>query len=184
MAGTDLTVCKDCSKEVSKSAKVCPHCGKKLKMGLWMKLVIGFVGLILIGAILGGGSDKKGTASTGQAAQAASATEAPKTAPSQQVIVVSATQMAKDYESNEIAADEKYKGKMIQITGVVDGIEKDLFDNPFLSMDTGWSGYFFHCSFEDATQLKKLKKGQKVTVVGEGDRLSLNFINLKDCQLR
>ena len=41
-----LVNCKTCEKEVSKSAKKCPHCGAKLKMGFFMKLIILFFGFI------------------------------------------------------------------------------------------------------------------------------------------
>ena len=43
-----LTTCKSCGKEVAKSAKSCPHCGAKLKMGMGLKLIIG---LAVIGAL-------------------------------------------------------------------------------------------------------------------------------------
>lgn len=49
---SSLVACKSCGKEVAKGAKVCPHCGKKLKMGFFLKLIIGIVGLSVLGAIL------------------------------------------------------------------------------------------------------------------------------------
>lgn len=47
----ELTSCKTCSKEVAKSATVCPHCGAKLKLNLVEKIIL-FV-LISWGAIYG-----------------------------------------------------------------------------------------------------------------------------------
>ena len=44
-----LKKCPACGGDVAKSAKVCPHCGKKLKMGLFAKLGIGLVVLIALG---------------------------------------------------------------------------------------------------------------------------------------
>jgi len=35
-----LTICKTCSKEVAKSASTCPHCGAKLKMSVFQKVLI------------------------------------------------------------------------------------------------------------------------------------------------
>lgn len=46
--GNKLVPCKSCEKEVASSAKVCPHCGKRLKMGMFKKVLIGFVGLIVV----------------------------------------------------------------------------------------------------------------------------------------
>ena len=36
----NLVKCPDCSKEVSKNAQKCPHCGAKLKMGGFSKTII------------------------------------------------------------------------------------------------------------------------------------------------
>jgi RNA polymerase subunit RPABC4/transcription elongation factor Spt4 len=43
-----LKPCRTCGKEVAKSAKKCPHCGQKLKMGFFMKGIIGLVAIIII----------------------------------------------------------------------------------------------------------------------------------------
>ena len=44
---SDLKKCPSCKKEVAKSAKLCPHCGKKLKMGMLLKLIIGIVVIVV-----------------------------------------------------------------------------------------------------------------------------------------
>jgi len=36
----ELISCKTCSKEVAKSATVCPHCGAKLKLNLIEKVLL------------------------------------------------------------------------------------------------------------------------------------------------
>lgn len=52
-----LKPCKSCGKEVSKSAKTCPNCGQKLKLGFMMKGLIGFAVLVVIGIIASGGGE-------------------------------------------------------------------------------------------------------------------------------
>ena len=47
-----LKPCKTCEKEVSTSAKVCPHCGQKLKSGLFVKIIKWTGGIILALIIL------------------------------------------------------------------------------------------------------------------------------------
>lgn len=51
-----LKPCKTCTKEVASSAKICPHCGQKLKSGFFVKVIKGIVLvvflLILIGLLL------------------------------------------------------------------------------------------------------------------------------------
>jgi hypothetical protein len=47
-----IAACKACGKDVAKSAKVCPHCGKKLKMGMMLKALLGIVAIIVVGALV------------------------------------------------------------------------------------------------------------------------------------
>ena len=46
-----MTTCKTCSKEVAKSANNCPHCGAKLKMGIFEKVLI-FIGVLFVMTII------------------------------------------------------------------------------------------------------------------------------------
>jgi len=46
-----LVKCKSCEAEVSKSAAVCPNCGKQLKTGLFTKLVVVVLVFGVVGAI-------------------------------------------------------------------------------------------------------------------------------------
>jgi hypothetical protein len=54
-----LKECPSCAKEVSKSAKVCPGCGKKLKMGMFLKLVISVVVIVVAFVALGPSQEEK-----------------------------------------------------------------------------------------------------------------------------
>lgn len=49
-----LTKCQECGNEVSTKAKTCPKCGAKVKKpsGFGRKLLLGFVGLVVIVAII------------------------------------------------------------------------------------------------------------------------------------
>lgn len=50
--GDKLIPCKSCEKDVASSAKVCPHCGKKLKMGMFKKILIGIASLMVLSLFL------------------------------------------------------------------------------------------------------------------------------------
>lgn len=54
-----LKECPACGKEVAKSAKVCIHCGKKLKMGFFLKGVIGFFVFVIIVVVLSPSEEEK-----------------------------------------------------------------------------------------------------------------------------
>lgn len=48
-----LIGCKECGKEISKKAKVCPHCGAKNKRGIGcLSIILGIIGLGIISIIL------------------------------------------------------------------------------------------------------------------------------------
>ena len=47
-----MKTCKDCGKEVSKSAKTCPNCGKKLKKPIVLFVILGIIAIAIIGTIL------------------------------------------------------------------------------------------------------------------------------------
>ena len=48
-----LKKCKDCGGEISKSAKMCPHCGAKIKSGCFSRLFKLLLIIVLVIAILG-----------------------------------------------------------------------------------------------------------------------------------
>ncbi len=47
-----MKTCKDCGKEVSKSAKVCPNCGKKMKKPIVLFVILGIIVLAIVGSML------------------------------------------------------------------------------------------------------------------------------------
>ena len=53
-----MKICPDCKKEVSKSAKSCPNCGKKLKKPIVLFIVLGIVALAIIGSIISNNEEK------------------------------------------------------------------------------------------------------------------------------
>jgi hypothetical protein len=75
-----MHACKTCSKEVAKSAKVCPHCGAKLKMGFFKKAFLGIVGFIVLIVIIANMGNKNAnpasSGTTGDAKPASTTTAA------------------------------------------------------------------------------------------------------------
>ena len=92
-------------------------------------------------------------------------------------LVVSAAQMVADYEENESAGDEKYKGKVVLVTGVISTIYRGILQTPYVELEAG-----VRCNFsdnEDSVMLK-LEEGQTVSMKGQGDRLLLG-VELRGC---
>lgn len=75
---SNMKPCKICNKEVAKSAKTCPHCGAKLRMGFFKKAFLGIVGFIVIVIIIAVASNSEGDkATSGAPATGSKSTAAP-----------------------------------------------------------------------------------------------------------
>ena len=95
-------------------------------------------------------------------------------------IFISAKQYYSDYTENEVAADEKYKGRDIELTGVIESINKDFTDQPYLLLTVG-DFKNVHCNIRDKNEVKNCKRGQKVTLLGVGATMIIGTPCLDDC---
>ena len=99
-------------------------------------------------------------------------------------IEITASELYRAYEANEVSADEHYKGKKMAVTGIVGNIGKDILDNPYISLKVD---YFqsVNCYFSDKNNkiISQISKGQKVTIIGECAGLTLTDVVVQDCEL-
>lgn len=90
-----------------------------------------------------------------------------------------------EYSDNEIRADSAFKGQLIQTTGVVDDVKKDIMDSIYVTLGTGRQFEIpqVQCFFDDvhAKKAAALSKGARVTVRGRVDGLMMNVL-VKDCE--
>ena len=99
------------------------------------------------------------------------------------VIMISPNQLFSEYERNDIAADRKYKGKELQLTGTVGNISRDLLGDIYVTLKTGEFEFFsiqcfFADSFED--EVADLSPNRLLTIRGRCDGKFGNVL-LKDC---
>ena len=99
------------------------------------------------------------------------------------VLKVTSKTLYKEYNSNEIAADDKYKGKIIQVRGTIRDIGKDIMDDAYISLIGDDFFGDVQCFFPDKSYLLNLKKGQRVNVIGYCDGLFMNII-LQNCIIK
>ncbi len=89
------------------------------------------------------------------------------------------------YDTNEIAADNKYKNKKIAVTGVIESISETLGQvSVYLQSGdrTGWTK--INCRVKDRNSVSKLKKGQTVTLIGICKGMTLNLsVDLENCEV-
>ncbi len=110
--------------------------------------------------------------------------QSPKVTPnSNPSVIITASKLYKEYNANEIAADEKYKGKIIEVTGVIRDIGNDIMDNAYITL-VG-DEYFgdIQCYFNEKSVVAKLSKGKRITVIGSCSGLMMN-VQINNCIVR
>jgi hypothetical protein len=143
-------------------------------------LGFGWLGLGLLIMISSPSSGTTAKAAPGQAAQVAVAAPAPPPPAPR----ISAASLQAIYKQNEIAADEQYKGKVLEIEGVVEAISKDAFGNLYLTIRSG-AFLGLHAEFDDEhkSELATLRAGQRVLIRGRVDGFLMDSVMVKSCQL-
>lgn len=106
------------------------------------------------------------------------------TASAEPAIKVDAATIIADYQANEVAGDNKYKDKIVEVTGVVDHIGKGLMDDVYVSIGTGkefeLSGVQCSVTKDMEGKAASLTKGQSLTVKGKVTGLMMS-VQLQDC---
>lgn len=118
---------------------------------------IAFVGLIIIG-MFAGGNDKNG-------GQSGSSSDAP-ASKVRELVKISSSELFKAYEDNEVATDERLKGKDVLVSGTVQSIDKDAFDNIVVTFRTSNEFMPARMQMKDSEKATavSLKKGVKSAV--------------------
>ena len=99
------------------------------------------------------------------------------------VLTVNSKNLYNDYNNNEIAADDKYKGKIIQVKGTIRDIGNDIMDEAYVTLIGDEFFGDVQCFFSDKSYLIDVKKGQNINVVGYCDGLFINVI-MKNCIIK
>lgn len=96
----------------------------------------------------------------------------------------SATELCRIYKENEVAADQKLKGKIVLITGKVTSISKTLGDIHVM-LDGGSDGNV-DCLFtpSEESAIARLVNGQDITVKGQVDGKVILSVVLRKCRLQ
>jgi hypothetical protein len=90
------------------------------------------------------------------------------------------------YDQNEVAADQRFKGKRLKVIGHINQIRKDFLDTPIVEL-----AVFAHplmstrCEFsrKDENILARLGKGTQITIVGTCNGSVLGSVSLRHCRI-
>ncbi|MEO7137033.1 MAG: hypothetical protein ABI037_04920 [Gemmatimonadales bacterium] len=133
------------------------------------------VGLILAGFLF---SRTKASGSKEKSAQLA----APVMSPAG-FLSVGAVRLWRDYEENEVAADIRFKGQRLRVTGTVVSVERDYEGRPVLHLLSGNPIFLTMATLNkaDIPAAAQLKKGDQVVVRCIGAGREMRMPQLERC---
>jgi hypothetical protein len=137
-------------------------------------MLILFVGLPVFAGVVSGisGGTKSSTAS--------------KAAPSINYTSYDLKGMIAEYDANQIAADAKFKGYNVKLSGYVGNISKDILGDAYITVnpvaDANYYGTHVQCYMEES-EATKTGNGRPVTVGGKVKGMSLGIIGVEDCKI-
>ncbi|WP_437631091.1 OB-fold protein [Sorangium sp. So ce854] len=165
-----------------------PSFSKNGKVGL--TIVVGI--LCFIGAVGALNAPKTSSVSTPTTStlpatggkEPAAASPAAPSRPEVQALKVKASDLMAAYKGNEVRADGQYKGKMVETTGVVNDIGKDILDDIYIIVGTGGMLEIpaLQASFtkQHEQAVASLSKGDRVTLRCKVKGLMMH-VQLDDC---
>ena len=107
----------------------------------------------------------------------------PISVPSQQIFSLSSVEFSKEVKENEKSATEKYKGKVIELTGKVVGVGRNISKDAYLRLE-GTKGEMLGVMVftQEKTPWNKATPGQTVTVKGKFPEFAISA-SLAECQI-
>ena len=99
---------------------------------------------------------------------------------------VTAVELYSAYEANELAADQKYEDRVIQVTGIIDDIGEDIMGDAYITLvgdESGWHSVQCYFPHNERRSLSSLRKGQSVRVKGVCDGKTIMNVLVKGCEL-
>lgn len=111
-------------------------------------------------------------------------TPAPTKDPVESAIKITAEDLLAEYQDNEVAADNKYEGKILLVEGVVDNVGKDIFGDVYVTLGGPFENV--QCTFDKQTEIDKVSElhpGDKIKVLGKCTGESITSPMMDDCSI-
>lgn len=175
-----MGMCNECGHAVSNDAATCPSCGKANPAGkgttVGRALVTGAALLLalLLAVVMCGKLSSSGTAGGPMSVAAPSAVP---------VVQVDAMTLWREYDANEVAADLKYKGQMLAVTGTVFSIDKNFADDIIVRLESPNSFRTIMATLHDSqvAAAARLTKGSNILMSCRGAGSIMGSPSLNDC---
>lgn len=102
-------------------------------------------------------------------------------------IKVTAEVLRKAYATNQVSADQQYEDKLVEISGTVDTIGKDILDEAYITFEAKEQYAFdkVQCMFSasEENSIANFKKGQSVVVQGKVSGVVISGPIIRNCKV-
>ena len=99
---------------------------------------------------------------------------------------VSVADLVSEYDDNEIRADGRFKDHVVELTGTVGVVKRDLTDTIYITIGTGKHDeqLYAQCFFNDSSAIEaaRLRGGDRITIRGRVGGLMMSIVYLRDCE--
>ncbi len=167
--------CKSCQTEIDSKAKKCPHCqADQRNWFIKHKILTGILVVVVIVIIsnMSGGEKNSSTTKTNKN----------KTEITQTSTVITAKELADDFDANQVSAEAKWDGKLVEFSAKITNItDYGLSFSDVASKD--FSMAQIACKITDKQQLMSLKNGQTVKVRGIVGKQMIGVIDVSSCEV-
>ncbi len=132
----------------------------------WRMIFLGIIVLLIVGGGLAGGL----ILLTGVCSRAAQS-DVPAPPCQTGMVCVIARDVALDYKDNEVAADAKYLGKTVRISGRIEEIARTTTGTAYVEFKTGVGNNAVRCYFDSQNEylLNQFSKNDLIWIQGTGD---------------
>lgn len=145
----------------------------------WLLLVLAVViAIAVIVAVVNSSSKKDETPATKTTTSGKTSTP---TSPAVDY-TLTVDELCGEYEANEIVAEDKYEGKTLKLTGIVDDVGTELLGRAYIML-AGPGGGLAQCVMTNESDATSVVKGQTVTLQGRCQG-KLGWPILEECVLK
>jgi hypothetical protein len=156
---------------------------EKKKWGWGKRILVGFaglLGLLFVIGLLAPAPQTNGTSAAVASTEGGSAL--PRLAP----VKVTARELARAYEENEAAAQQRFGEHPLEVTGLITGITLDFADDPVVQLATDNQFMAAQAMLSDDSKAiaPTLKKGQTIVILCAGVGEVIGAPMLRDCAIQ
>lgn len=160
----------------------------------WAIVLFVFIGLMIVGSLIPDNKPKDEITTTtlrqelSKVKETTTSTTITKTTTTslKDVVKVDAVTLYLEYEQNAIRADESYKGKLLEVQGVVNKIDKDLFDKEYILFysDNIFAGVQCMLKESETSKALSLNPGDEINVQGVVTGKQVVYVVLEKCVIK